>query len=116
MKTKTSGPMIIYDGECGFCRSSVRVLKKMDLFGKLEYSIGPKGLSEMRLEFPDGKSYGGFFAFRKLTWILPVLYGMIPFVYFPGAGVLGPRIYRWIARHRYFFPVFHDCFNGSCYL
>jgi predicted DCC family thiol-disulfide oxidoreductase YuxK len=105
---------VIYDGECGFCRSSIRILQVMDLWGKLEYVPGPKGMREMRLDCPDGKSYGGFFAFRKLTWLLPMLYVMIPLVYFPGAGLLGPFAYRWVARNRYLFPVFHTCTNGAC--
>ncbi len=108
-------PKIIYDAQCGFCRSSVRVLQLMDLWGKLAYVPGPKGMSEMRLEFFDGNAYGGFFAFRQLTWMLPMLYGMIPIVYFPGSGMAGPFIYRWIARNRYLFPVFHTCTEGKCH-
>ena len=79
-------PKIIYDGECGFCRSSVRVLQVMDLWGKLEYIPGPKGMSEMRLDSSDGKTYGGFFAFRRLTWMLPMLYPMIPAGLFSRGG------------------------------
>lgn len=107
---------IIYDGECGFCRSSVRVIQVMDLWGKLEYTPGPKGMNEMRLDTPDGRSYGGFFAFRQLVWMMPMFYPMIPIVYFPGAGILGPLAYQWIARNRYLFPVFHICSGESCHL
>ena len=107
-------PKIIYDAQCGFCRSSVQLLQVMDLWGKLEYISGPKGMSEMRLDLLDGKTYVGFFAFRCLVWMLPMLYPMIPIVYFPGAGILGPLVYRWIARNRYLFPVFHHCVNGRC--
>jgi predicted DCC family thiol-disulfide oxidoreductase YuxK len=109
-------PKIIYDGECGFCRSSVRVLQVMDLWGKLEYAPGLKGMSEMRLESSDGKTYGGFFAFRQIAWLLPMLYPLIPLAYFPGAGLLGPMAYRWVARNRYLFPVFHSCAKGECHL
>jgi hypothetical protein len=91
---------VIYDGACGFCRSSIRALQVMDLWGKLEYIPGPEGMSEMRLELTEGKRYGGFFAFRRLVWMLPMLYPMIPAVYFPGAGILGPLVYRWIAQNR----------------
>jgi predicted DCC family thiol-disulfide oxidoreductase YuxK len=109
-------PKIIYDGECGFCRSSIRLVQVMDLWGKLEYVPGDKGMSEMRLDLPDGKTYGGFFAFRRISWMLPMLYPFIPAVYFPGAGILGPAVYRWVARNRYFFPVFHSCADGKCRL
>ena len=106
---------VIYDGECGFCRSSVRSLQVMDLWGKLDYITGPKGMSEMKLYSSDDKIYGGFFAFRKLVWKLPMLYPMIPVVYFPGSGIVGPFIYRWIARNRYLFPIHHTCSGGSCH-
>lgn len=106
---------IIYDGECGFCRASIRVLQVMDLWGKLEYVPGPKGMSEMRLDCPDGKTYAGFFAFRRLAWMLPMLYPAIPVVHFPGSGIMGPLIYRWVAHNRYIFPVFHVCTKEQCH-
>jgi len=109
-------PKIKYDGECGFCRSSIRALQVMDLWDKLEYLPGPKGMSAMRLEFPDGRTYDGFFAFRQLSWLLPMLYPLIPLIYFPGTGLLGPCVYRWIAQNRYLFPVFHVCTDGKCRL
>jgi len=107
---------IIYDAECGFCRSSIRLLQVMDLWGKLEYIAGPKGMAEMKLYTGDDKIYGGFFAFRRLVWILPMLYPFILIAYFPGAGIMGPLAYRWIARNRYLFPVFHTCTKGQCHL
>jgi len=79
----------------------------MDLWDKLEYAPGPEGMNEMRLDFVDGKTYGGFFAFRQLTWMMPMLYPVIPIVYFPGSGIMGPWAYRWIARNRS---------NGKCHL
>jgi hypothetical protein len=96
--------------------SSILVLKVMDLWGKLEYIEGPKGMSEMKLYSTDDKTYGGFFAFRRLVWVLPMLYPVIPVVYFPGAGIAGPLVYGWVARHRYLFPVFHVCKTGQCHL
>jgi predicted DCC family thiol-disulfide oxidoreductase YuxK len=107
---------VIYDAHCGFCRSSVLMLKIMDLWGKLEYIPGPKDLPEMRLYTTDDKTYGGFFAFRKIAWMLPMLYPMVPLAYFPGMGLIGPAAYQWVARHRYLFPVFHQCKNTRCRL
>ncbi len=109
-------PQLVYDGDCGFCRLSVRWLQVMDLWAKLEYVPGPKGMQEMRLNFPDGKSYGGFWAFRKITWMLPMLYPFIVLSYFPGSGLIGPLVYRFIARNRYVFPLFHTCAGGQCRL
>ena len=94
-------PQLLYDGECCFCHASVRLLQVMDLWSAIECAPGHKGMSEMTLEFSDGQRYGGFFAFRQLVWMLPMLYVMIPIVYFPGAGIVGPSVYRWVARHRH---------------
>ena len=106
---------ISYDGGCGFCLSSIKILREMDWFGKLDYLPGPKGMSEMRLDTPDGKSYVGFFAFRQLVWVLPMLFPFVLIVYFPGSGFVGPLVYRWIARNRYLFPIFHSCDSGRCH-
>jgi len=114
INAKSPRPKVIYDGSCGFCRSSIRAIEIMDLWGKLEYVPGNSSLPEMRLEMPDGKTYGGFFGFRRLAWICPMLYVTIPLVYFPGSGLIGPLVYRWVARHRYLFPVFHACKRKEC--
>jgi len=115
LNAKSPRAKIIYDGDCGFCRSSIRLLQVMDLWGKLEYITGPKGMAEMKLYDTDDKTYGGFFAFRRLVWLLPMLYPMIPVVYFPGSSILGPLVYRWVAHNRYLFPVFHTCTDGTCH-
>jgi predicted DCC family thiol-disulfide oxidoreductase YuxK len=107
-------PRLVYDGDCGFCRSSIRLIQVMDLWGKFDYSPQSGGMSEMRLETSEGQTYGGFFAFRRLTLNCPMLYPLIPVVYFPGSGVIGPLVYRWVARNRYVFPVIHSCADGKC--
>jgi len=105
---------VLYDAECGFCRSSIRLLQVMDLWNKLEYTPGPKFMGEMRLDSPGGKSYGGFFAFRQTVWALPMLYILLPIVYFPGAGIVGPWVYRCIAQNRYFITTFLAPHKGLC--
>jgi len=99
-KIQRAKPKLIYDNDCSFCRDSVRAIKVIDLWNKLDYVPGPGDLSEMKLEFPNGKSYGGFFAFRQLIWLLPVLYPMLIIFYFPGSSILGPKVYRWVAGRR----------------
>ncbi len=107
-------PQVIYDGSCGFCLASVKALQVMDLFGKLVYVPGPEHLGQMQLICPDGKTFGGFFAFRRLCLMLPMLYPMVLVMYFPGAGVVGPLVYRFIAGHRYLFHVNPACKSNSC--
>jgi hypothetical protein len=42
----------------------------------------------------------GFFAFRRILWESPLMWPLIPLFYFPGAGIVGPRVYAWVARNR----------------
>jgi hypothetical protein len=50
-----------------------------------------------------GRSFRGFFAFRRIAWETPLLWLAIPLMYFPGAGIAGPHAYAWIARNRHRF-------------
>ncbi len=93
-------PQIVYDGNCGFCLASVKALQVMDLLGALTYAAGEPGLSEMRLVFPDGRALSGFFAFRRLCLMLPMLYPMALVMYCPGVALIGPLVYRLIAQNR----------------
>ena len=108
---------LIFDGNCHFCRESVRMLLVLDLFGYLETvdfnqwktEDFPAGLDcdicklEIKLAEPDGTISGGFFAFRRLALKLPLLYPCAPLLYLPGAAFLGVRAYEWVAKHRYLF-------------
>ena len=120
---------IVYDGHCGFCRESVRKLKVMDLWGTLEYvdfqshadlsSVHPQltkeeAATEVYLIEPDGSLYGGFFVFQRLCLTLPMMYPAALIMYFPGAGIIGPMVYRFVAAHRYLFPVNKKCQDNTC--
>ena len=52
---------------------------------------------------------GGFFAFRRLCWALPMMYPLIFLFYFPGAGFVGPWVYRWVAENRFLFHTNNQC-------
>ncbi len=109
---------VIYDGQCGFCRDSVQALRVMDLWASIKL-LDYHELMDLQKIHPDlehqdleeeihlietgGRVFKGFFAFRRLCWTLPMMVPLLPLFYFPGAGLLGPVIYRWIARHRYLF-------------
>src|SRR3989344_1322390 len=82
---------VVYDGDCGFCMHSVNALRVMDLFGKLDHvnfrtadlaALHPsltyeKAESQLYIIEPDGHLYGGFFAFRRLCWVLPMMFPLI---------------------------------------
>ena len=121
---------LIYDGNCQFCRGSVRKLLVMDLFATVEVvdfhsvqdvaSLHPqltkeKCMSQMYLIEPDGSLYGGFAVFRRLCFTMPMLYPLALLVYFPGAGIAGPAVYRWVAKNRYLFHANKTCENNACF-
>ena len=106
---------VFYDGDCSLCTSSIRKLEALDAFGRLDYfnirdpkvfehhpQIAPKrALARMQL-LPPGKSkpLEGFDAFRWIAGRLPALWITVPFLWIPGAGWIGRRIYDHVARTR----------------
>ncbi|MCR4336274.1 MAG: DCC1-like thiol-disulfide oxidoreductase family protein [Candidatus Omnitrophica bacterium] len=122
---------IIYDGQCQFCQQSVHQLQIMDLFDKLFFVdyhryenlkvIHPQltkeiAHSQLHLIEADGTLYGGFDVFRRICFMMPMLYPLIPIFYFPGAGVIGPHVYRWTAKNRYLFHRHKQCRDNTCFV
>ena len=109
-------PLLIYDGHCGFCRWCLRLLKITDLFDVLEYKSFyeyldekkplPAGLwidevqKRMYLVLNSGKKFAGYEVFRRICWSMPMMFPLIPLIYFPGMGVIGPRLYDFVAKRR----------------
>ena len=121
---------LVYDGGCQFCRNSVHKLKIMDLFATLAFvdfqsyenpatihkDLTPEKVhSQLWLIEPHGKLYGGFFVFQRICLTIPMLYPCIVVVYFPGIGVMGPFIYKIIAKNRYLLHFKPACKNNSCF-
>lgn len=122
--------LVVYDGHCGFCRASIRMLLIMDLFSVLKVVdyhrqedlsvLHPQltkqaAASRVYLVEPEGTLWGGFFAFRRLCLKLPMLYPLLPLVYFPGMDILGPLAYLWVAEHRYLFHLNRSCQDNACF-
>jgi len=109
-------PLLLFDGSCGFCKMSVQALQKMDLFSVLEYvnfydyidrnEPLPAGLTNddvlrrMYLVEDSTDRYGGYVVFRRICWYMPMLYPLIPIIFFPGMGIAGPLLYDLIAKNR----------------
>lgn len=112
-----SRPVLVYDGDCGFCRDWVRRLSRWDRADAIRkvpardrgQVAGLPHLSDaslaraMHFVTPEGAVYLGA---RALPPLLPYLPGGIllaPLLRIPGAQPLADRIYRWIAdrRHRF---------------
>lgn len=104
---------IIYDGQCAFCMRALRIFRRLDFKRRLRFYDWHE--PETLLEFPvlrgtdneamyaiaEGESPDrGFFAFRRLIWNSPLTWALVPFFYFPGARLVGPAVYAWVARNR----------------
>lgn len=108
-------PLVFYDAACALCHRSMTLLRYWDWLDRVELrtlqeateSTRARGLDprelrrEMHVVLPNGDVLRGFFAFRRLLGELPPLWPLVPVFYLPGANVIGPRVYRWIARRRH---------------
>lgn len=119
--------VVLFDGDCAFCQKTVRILKKLDWLGKLQFqncrepeNIPPNSanlhaermLEEMHLLTPDrANAYAGFKAVRWIFARLPLTWIAWPFMFIPGVPQIGQKIYLFIARHRYKIV---PCHNGIC--
>lgn len=109
--------VVLFDGDCPFCRKSVALLKRLDWFGRLhaqnardtdrlppcaEPLVLDRMLDEMHVVPPDRtRALAGFRAFRWMAWRLPPTLPVAPFLYLPGVLWAGNRVYRWVAKNRY---------------
>ena len=106
---------LFYDGQCGFCKNSLKYVRRADRAARIEF-IDSHERERISREFPElaeadfdramfvitpaRRVFRGFFAFRRLLWILPTYWILIPLSYLPGAGLIGSRVYAWVAENR----------------
>ena len=125
--TSAKKAIVLYDGACPLCQRGVRILRKLDWLGKLQFQdardvahlppcdepLDPKRLlEEMHVVTPDGRrAYAGFRAFRWMAWRLPLTVLSAPLLYLPGVPWLGHRVYMWVARNRFKLV---PCQDGQC--
>jgi predicted DCC family thiol-disulfide oxidoreductase YuxK/uncharacterized membrane protein YphA (DoxX/SURF4 family) len=105
---------LVYDGQCDFCRSSLLVVRFLDVFRLVAYLDfhDPAALRRapgVRAEEAGqaiigvdrkGRQFSGFYAFRALAWRLPAVWFLAPLLYLPGVPGAGRRIDRWMVTHR----------------
>lgn len=108
---------LVYDGQCAFCLVAVQWVKLMDYSDSIAPvdshriaqqviervpTLDPAALmQEAYLITPDNRVFAGFAAFRRLAWLLPALWPIVPLSYAPGACEIGQSAYKWIAAHRH---------------
>jgi hypothetical protein len=98
------------------CRTTVKTIRRLDLFDRVELVDATRildevplrypgltaadCLNEMQLVAPNGRRFGGFYAFRQLAWLLPAAWVAAPLLYLPGVSFVGRRVYARIAARR----------------
>ena len=106
---------VFYDGHCGLCRRTVRILRRLDWLHRLTFIDFQDGAMRERfapdipyerlnralhIRLPDGTLHEGFFAFRNMCWSIPLLWVLAPLLYLPGVPWIGKKIYARIAARR----------------
>lgn len=123
--------ILIFDGQCGFCRSQVARLARWDRrqiltflplqdplvtewFPELSHE---RLMKEMILATPDGRLHGGAAAFKVLTRKLPRLWLVAPLFHIPWTMPIWQWAYQLVARNRYrLWARKHECETGTCSL
>jgi acetyl esterase len=105
---------LIYDGECGFCRQSVAVVRRWDREQRLamipfqdERRIAGFGVplpalaAAMHLVLPDGRVFAGADAAPEILRLLPGKRWLARVFRLPGVRPLARWIYARIAERRH---------------
>jgi len=110
------GDVVIFDGECRFCRGQVENLRRLDWGGP---RLAFLSLHDPRVEqrYPDlshdqlmeqmyvidqqGGRHGGADAVRYLSRRLPILWPVAPILHVPGSAGLWRWLYQQVAKRRY---------------
>jgi len=106
---------VVYDGLCRFCIRSLALVQAIDTRSALRLHDA-NDRSAVLERFPalrdadfdaamyavdaDGRTYEGFYAFRRIAHALPLAWPLVPLLHLPGAGALGSRAYALVARNR----------------
>jgi predicted DCC family thiol-disulfide oxidoreductase YuxK len=107
--------VVIYDGACGLCQGSVGWVSRRARPGAFEFlpcqaaerrarypAIAEATcLEAIQLVLPDGRVLGGAAALPEILRRLRGWRWVAALFRLPGAGLLAPVVYRWIARNRY---------------
>lgn len=124
---------VLYDGACGLCQRAIFAITLFDwlkrtepvdfrseaermkvapdiAFADLDKSMHVRFAKTARNPILGNTTLKGFDAFRKMTWHLPPLWIVAPFLYIPGVPIIGRMVYARIAERR------HQCDGPSCRL
>lgn len=108
--------VVIYDGQCEFCRSQVNNLRRLDWGGHRLSFISlhdprvaqrypdltyQQLMEQMFVIDPSDRRHGGADAVRYLSRRLPLLWIAAPILHIPGTARLWRWMYRQVAKRRY---------------
>lgn len=124
-----SADVVIFDGQCSFCRSQIARIRRADgngnrlafisLHDELVQQRWPdlsheQLMDEMTIVDTAGNRHGGAGAFRYLTRRLPRWWILAPVMHFPGVMFIARWAYKQIAKRRYKWGKVDACDDGSC--
>lgn len=114
--TLSDADVVIYDGQCNFCKSQVNNLRRLDRWGN---RLSFLSLHDPRVaqRYPDlsheelmeqmyvidqsGRQHGGADAVKYLSRRLPLLWIVAPILHIPGTAKLWRWAYKQVAKRRY---------------
>lgn len=125
---RAQADLVIFDGECKFCRTQVGRLAKLDWWQQLAFlplqdprvTERYKGLTredlmaQMYVIEPGGARHGGADALRYLSRQIPALWPLAPLLHLPGTAPVWHWLYHQVAKRRYLFGRVQTCENGVC--
>jgi predicted DCC family thiol-disulfide oxidoreductase YuxK len=126
--TLNDADLVIYDGQCNFCSSSVASLRRLDCCGNRLSFISlhdprvaeryddlshQQLMEQMYVVDRSDRRHGGAEAVRYLSRRLPLLWIVAPILHIPGSARLWQWLYRQVARRRYAIAG-KSCENDVC--
>ncbi|MCA9129184.1 MAG: DUF393 domain-containing protein [Planctomycetales bacterium] len=122
--------VVIWDGDCGFCKSQVAKLHSMDTGKSLSYislhdprvaerygDLSHEQLMEqLWLVTTDGRRLGGADAVRFLSRRITRMWWLAPWLHIPFSMPLWRVLYRAVANRRYRLSESQCAHGGTCHL
>ncbi|MEX0819772.1 MAG: DUF393 domain-containing protein [Pirellulaceae bacterium] len=128
VKDRPDAEVVIFDGECVFCRGQVERLARWDRAGRLAFVslhdpivaerypdlTHEQMMAQMYLVDRSGKRHGGAAAFRYLSRKMPTLWWLAPLMHIPFTLPLWQWCYRQVAKRRYKLAEKQGCEGDVC--